>query len=281
MNANILVATDNLSYEDWLKYRRQGIGGSDVSSILGINKWVSCIELWLDKTNQKHRSTETNEAMEWGTILEPVIRNHFSVVTGKPVKEVKAILQHPKYHFMLADVDGITSDDNGNSAILEIKTASEYKRDEWADGTPAYYVSQCQHYLCVTGLSKAYVAVLIGGNTFRIFEVDSDTDIQRMLISVEESFWNKVQNVIRRRLEKINRKLGIKHKSPHKLRKTYASILLDNNLDNNLITSLMGHTDISMTEGHYHRDRKDQDKKNALVSNLVEFKAKTYGIKVQ
>lgn len=88
-------------------------------------------------------------------------------------------------------------------------------------------------------------------------------------------------NVVRRRLEKINRKLGIKPKSPHKLRKTYASILLDNNLDNNLITSLMGHTDISMTEGHYHRDRKDQDKKNALVSNLVEFKAKTYGIKAQ
>lgn len=83
-------------------------------------------------------------------------------------------------------------------------------------------------------------------------------------------------NVVRRRLEKINRKLGIKHKSPHKLRKTYASILLDNNLDNNLITSLMGHTDISMTEGHYHRDRKDQDKKNALVSNLVEFRRETF-----
>lgn len=197
MNANILIATDNLSYEDWLKYRRQGIGGSDVSSILGINKWVSCIELWLDKTNQKHRSTETNEAMEWGTILEPVIRNHFSVVTGKSVKEVTAILQHPKYHFMLADVDGITSDDNGNPAVLEIKTANEYKRDEWADGIPAYYQTQVQHYLCVTGLSKAYVAVLIGGSSFRIYEVDADIDIQRMLISVEKDFWNKVQNMIR------------------------------------------------------------------------------------
>ena len=93
--------------------------------------------------------------MEWGTILEPVIRDHFASVTGKPVREVKAILQHPEYPFMLADVDGVTTDDNGDPAILEIKTASEYVRDEWSSGIPNYYRTQVQHYLCVTGVSKS------------------------------------------------------------------------------------------------------------------------------
>lgn len=197
MNANILVETENLSREEWLRYRKCGIGGSDVAAILGISKWNSAISLWLDKTNQTNEPIEENEAMQWGTIMEPIIRNHFAEVTGKTVVEVKAMLQHPEHPFMLADIDGLTEDDEGNPAILEIKTASEYKRSEWENDIPSYYQTQVQHYLCVTGVQKAYVAVLIGGNSFKVYEVDADAEIQSMLIAVEKNFWNKVQNMIR------------------------------------------------------------------------------------
>lgn len=197
MKANILVETDNLSKEEWLRYRKLGIGGSDVAAIAGISKWQSEIELWLNKTNQINEPPIENEAMQWGTIMEPIIRNHFIEFTGKPVVEVKAILQHPEYPFMLADVDGVTVDDEGNPAILEIKTASEFKRSEWDEGVPTYYQTQVQHYLCVTGIQKAYVAVLIGGNSFRILEVEADAELQAMLIALEQNFWNKVQNMIR------------------------------------------------------------------------------------
>lgn len=196
MNANILVDTTDLSREDWLEYRKQGIGGSDVAAILGISKWKSEIEIWITKTSTEPVEQETNEAIEWGNILEPVIRKHFADVTGKPVVEVKAMLQHPEHTFMLADVDGLTVDDDGNPAILEIKTASEFKRSEWESEIPAYYMTQVQHYLHVTGVSRAYVAVLIGGNTFRIYEVDADAEIQDMLVEVERNFWSKVINNI-------------------------------------------------------------------------------------
>lgn len=197
MNANILVETEGLSREEWLRYRKCGIGGSDVAAILGISKWNSAISLWLDKTNQTNEPVEENEAMQWGTIMEPIIRKHFAEVTGKTVVEVKAMLQHPEHPFMLADVDGLTTDDEGNPAILEIKTASEYKRAEWENDIPSYYQTQVQHYLCVTGVQKAFVAVLIGGNSFKVYEVDADTEIQAMLVAVEKDFWNKVQNMIR------------------------------------------------------------------------------------
>ena len=197
MNANILVETEGLSREEWLRYRKCGIGGSDVADILGISKWNSAISLWLDKTNQTNEPVEENEAMQWGTIMEPIIRKHFAEVTGKTVVEVKAMLQHPEHPFMLADVDGLTTDDEGNPAILEIKTASEYKRAEWENDIPSYYQTQVQHYLCVTGVQKAFVAVLIGGNSFKVYEVDADTEIQAMLVAVEKDFWNKVQNMIR------------------------------------------------------------------------------------
>ena len=52
MNANILIETENLSKEEWLRVRKHGLGGSDISILLGINPWRSELEVWLDKTNQ-------------------------------------------------------------------------------------------------------------------------------------------------------------------------------------------------------------------------------------
>ena len=197
MNANILIETENLSKEEWLRVRKHGLGGSDISILLGINPWRSELELWLDKTNQTNESVAENEAMYFGSLLEPLLREEFTKRTGRKVVELKAILQHNEYSFMIADVDGITQDDEGNPAILELKTASEYKRSEWEQGVPNYYLTQVQHYLAVTGLKKAFVGVLIGGNTFVVREVDADIEIQEMLIALEKDFWNKVTNMIR------------------------------------------------------------------------------------
>ena len=50
--ANILVETAGLPKDEWLRYRNMGIGGSDVAALLGISKWKSALELWLEKTGQ-------------------------------------------------------------------------------------------------------------------------------------------------------------------------------------------------------------------------------------
>lgn len=79
-------------------------------------------------------------------------------------------------------------------------------------------------------------------------------------------------NCFRRRLEQVCKKLSIVQKSPHKIRKTYASILLDENCDNCIITQQMGHTDISVTEDAYHRNRKTIDKKSKRLGEIKEFR---------
>ncbi len=197
LNVNVLVNTEGLSREEWLKYRKRGIGGSDVAALLGISKWTSAVALWLDKTNQTNEPEEVNEAMRWGQLLEPVIREQFRQITGRPVVEVKAILQHPQYPFMIADIDGLTVDEDGAPAILEVKNVSEYKRSEWSQGVPAYYQTQVQHYLLVTGVQKAYVIALFGGNSSGVYTVQTDPEVQQMLVQVESDFWSKVQNLIR------------------------------------------------------------------------------------
>lgn len=81
-------------------------------------------------------------------------------------------------------------------------------------------------------------------------------------------------NCIRDRLREICKKLGIYHKSPHKIRKTYGSILLDNNVDKRLVVGQMGHSDIAITETHYHRNRKSIEQKKELISAIPEFACK-------
>ena len=196
MGTNILVSTENLSNEEWLRWRKKGLGGSDIAPILGISKWSSAVDIWLSKTNQKHDDCVQNEAMFWGTRLEPVIRERFREVTGKKVIEIKAILQSIDHPYMIADIDGLTEDNEGNPAILECKCVSEFKRTEWDnDSVPVYYMTQIQHYMAVAGLNTTYVAALVGGNSFIIREVHADKEMQAMLIAVEADFWRKVVNM--------------------------------------------------------------------------------------
>lgn len=104
MTAKIIVSTENLSYEDWLKYRKNGIGGSDASVVCGINRYKSPMELWLEKTDQI-APQETGESAYWGTQLELLVRKEFSKRTGIEVNLVKEILQSKEHSFMQANLD--------------------------------------------------------------------------------------------------------------------------------------------------------------------------------
>ena len=78
----------------------------------------------------------------------------------------------------------------------------------------------------------------------------------------------------RNRLRLVCEKTGSVQKSPHKIRKTYGTILMDNHVDNRLAMGQMGHTDISCTENHYHRNRRDIETKVNILSGIPEFQRK-------
>ena len=193
--SNILVDTKELDYQSWLEYRNMGIGGSDVSIICGINKFKSCMQLWMEKTRMLPLEPTDSEAAYWGTVLEPVVKKEFSTRTGLKVRDKKVIMQHPKYEFMLANVDGIVKDKDG-MCIFEAKTASAYKADHWKNGVPPEYQLQVQHYMFIAGYKKAYVAVLIGGNNFVYYEVARDEGLIQPMIKLEQNFWKHVKNRI-------------------------------------------------------------------------------------
>ena len=59
------------------------------------------------------------------------------------------------------------------------------------------------------------------------------------------------RSAMNHKLDRICNKLGIEHKSTHGFRKTYLSILDDNQVSSATIIALAGHTDFSITETHY------------------------------
>ncbi len=67
------------------------------------------------------------------------------------------------------------------------------------------------------------------------------------------------------------KKVGIPERSTHKIRKTYASILLSNRVDERLVTLQMGHTDIATTKGIYYFNRKTADESKQVLSGVINF----------
>ena len=192
MAFKILASTENMPYPEWLEWRKKGIGGSDASVVCGISRYKSPVELWLDKTDQIP-SAEAGEAAYWGTLLESVVRTEFSKRTGIEVQCVNQLLQSEEHPCMLANLDGVCTHPEYGDCVFEAKTASAYKSGEWDDAIPDEYQLQIQHYLAVTGYKGAYIAVLIGGNTFRWKFIERDEELIAMLINLEENFWNCVQ----------------------------------------------------------------------------------------
>lgn len=191
----ISKTTSDLTKEEWHELRKTGIGGSDAAVVCGMSKYKSPFELWQEKTG-KVETKEAGEKAYWGNVLEPFVRAEFEKRTGYEVHLEKSVLQHPYNPFMLANVDGMVfNEEYPKGCIFEAKTASAYLEYEWEDGkVPEVYQLQVQHYLGVSNFAGAYIAVLIGGNTFKWTFIPRDEELIEMLIKIEGVFWEYVIN---------------------------------------------------------------------------------------
>jgi putative phage-type endonuclease len=171
--------------------RRSGIGGSDAAAAIGISRWRTPYELYLEKIGEAEPVPVT-EPMRWGTLLEPVVAAEYSRRTGRQI-ETPPMLRHPVHEWMIGHIDRRVV---GEPRIVEIKTTGigigwgEAGTDE----IPLTYTCQVHHYLTLTGADVADVAVLIGGQDFRLYEVRRDDAIARELVEREHTFWWHVEH---------------------------------------------------------------------------------------
>ncbi|MBB6600306.1 lambda-exonuclease family protein [Luteimonas sp. MC1825] len=188
-----LVDTRALAREEWLEVRKRGIGSSDAAAAVGLCPYKSQLELWMEKTGRAVHDEEPGQdsPMYWGTLLEPFVASAYAERTERKVRRVNAVLQHPTYSFMLANIDrevvGVP-----DVQILECKTAGEFGSRLWRDGVPEYVQLQVQHQLAVTGKQAADVAVLLCGEKFEVHRIERDEAVISRLIVLEARFWEHV-----------------------------------------------------------------------------------------
>lgn len=192
----ILVSTEDLPREQWLEYRRKGIGGSDAAAVLGISPFRTGRDLYYDKLNIVTADDAENWVqLEVGTLLEPLVAKIFAHKTGYKIYRRPFMFQHPLYPWMLADLDYMVELPDGTTAILEIKTTNYNAKDNWwyngEEIVPIYYESQGRHYMAVMNIDRVYFCCLYGNSEDEamIRRIDRDMAYEEELIALERDFW--------------------------------------------------------------------------------------------
>ena len=192
-----LVDTSSLSRDEWLAYRRKGIGGSDAAAVLGISPFRTARDLYFDKLGFSIEADEENwVALEMGRLLEPLVAEVFARKTELRVYQRKVMLQHPQYPWMLADLDYLVDLPDGGTAILECKTTASHARENWwyndKEIVPVYYESQGRHYMSVMNISRVYFCCLCMDSRDAVIRcIDRDMAYEEELIALEQAFWRE------------------------------------------------------------------------------------------
>ncbi|WP_067931225.1 YqaJ viral recombinase family protein [Alicyclobacillus kakegawensis] len=193
---HVLKYTRAMPRAEWLRWRREGIGGSDAPAILGLSPWRSPLDVYWEKVRPEHAvevedsGAEEAERLEWGHRLEDTVAVAFAEKTGLHIRRKNALLRSIEHPYMIGDVDREIRDQAGRKGILEIKTTSAFQEGEWrGDRIPDHYYAQLQHYLALTGYDYGYFAVLIGGQKLVIKPVSRDQTVIQTLVKVERDFW--------------------------------------------------------------------------------------------
>lgn len=186
--------------EEWLQWRRSGIGASDVGAILGISPWASPWSVYADKVGITTPDDPT-EAMELGLALESAIGTLFTARTGLYVAGEQTWCTHKTEPWMLATVDGFVCETGLNLADserldemlggLEIKTTSDSPA-KWEAEIPPHYQAQCQAQMAVTGMERTWLAVLHAsfGLKFRVYTLERNEADIALILDRCRSFWH-------------------------------------------------------------------------------------------
>ena len=183
--------------QDFTQDRTKYIGGSDIGAILGLSKFRTPLEVWMEKTGKEVRQIDSLP-LRFGSFAEAFVATEYARATGHELLHDESIYIHPAHPMMSAHVDRfILGNGLGQHAtrLLECKTANPFARGEWGDpGTdqvPMNYLCQCIWYMAITGIEQCDLAVLFGNSDFRIYEIERDLELEALVIEKALHFWNE------------------------------------------------------------------------------------------
>lgn len=197
------------SREEWLKHRMQGIGGSEISAVVGLNPYMSNVDLWELKTGAVEPEDISDKPyIKYGTQAEPLLRELFKL--DFPQYEVfyeeNNSFRNSRYPWALASLDGWLRDENGRVGVWECKTTNilqSMQKEKWNHQIPTNYFCQVLLYMAVIeadfAILKAQLKTEFEGvpylqtRHYFIERADVQGDMDYLMQKGAE-FWESVKN---------------------------------------------------------------------------------------
>jgi putative phage-type endonuclease len=172
--------------------RKNHIGSSDVSAILGMDPFRNAYEVWLDKTGKLDDNQKKGRALSLGTFLEEAIilmsEERLGKITRNQYRTVK------DFPVLAASTDGIVK---STGEPVEAKSTNITYRapesDQWGeegtDQVPERIIIQCTVQMMATESQICHNPVIIGGRGFVMFQIPFDKDLAEMILERVSHFW--------------------------------------------------------------------------------------------
>jgi putative phage-type endonuclease len=182
--------------QEWLRERKKYLGGSELAAICGVSSFgKTALDVYFSKVNpaivELTKDDPNYEAAYWGTKQEEIIAERYAEERKVIIKTQPALIKHPKYEFIACNIDRWVGN---REYILECKTSHFYKMKQWGDsGTdqiPESYLIQVAYYAAICDVPKVDIAVLIGGQDFRIYTYKRNRELEEKLIKIACNFWH-------------------------------------------------------------------------------------------
>lgn len=204
-----LVSTVNMSPEDWLRYRKRGIGASEIAAVMGLSQYKSSIELFYDKIGEElGYSTESIAAFlgheqesllakmweYWDGSKEGMIANYRSGNKVRRCQRVNAYVNNPNIPWLFVSLDRkINKHDDKEEGTLELKTIGGYEADKWTEGIPPSHVVQVQTQMAVCEFEYGELATLRDNRDFYVLPFEHHPSIIENIIHTTKEFWDRVE----------------------------------------------------------------------------------------
>lgn len=211
MNRQIIPYTTE---EAWLAQREQDLTSTDIAALFGLSPYKTAFELWHEKKAGQRAAFAENDRMKWGKRLEHTVAMGIADDQGwslRPMKEYVRLEGErigSSFDFrILSRNPGIAcipanADDGPDDAILEVKCVDWLAfRDGWTidEGfieAPAHIEIQVQHQMLVSGLRRAFIGVMVGGNDIRVIERLADDAVHAGILAKCREFWKSIDDGI-------------------------------------------------------------------------------------
>lgn len=178
--------------------RRQFIGGSDISAVLGISPWQTPYQLYLEKTADAPAEVDPKRQaiFDRGKRLEP-----FIVEWARQDLELQIVRTNARYidaelPFLSCEVD-FEHEFSGSVENADAKSVHPSKSNEWGlpgtDEIPDHYTAQFLFGQMITGRESTLCMAMFGMDKLEPYRVKRNEEVIVWMRVQAEIFWERVQ----------------------------------------------------------------------------------------